>query len=50
MSFQQCRFNFGAEPFKFPPKNRIFHSFNEFADLNSQDKVNKNPIKSELTL
>lgn len=38
MSFQQCRFNFGAEKFKFPP-NRPFNVFNEVAVLKPQDKV-----------
>lgn len=38
MSFQQCRFNFGSEPFKYPP-NRPFKNFNENAVLNAQDKV-----------
>lgn len=39
MSFQQCRFNFGSEPFKFPPKSRSFDSFNSHAYLKDQDKV-----------
>lgn len=39
MSFQQCRFNFGAEPFKYPPKHRKFESFNSHATLKPQDKV-----------
>jgi RING finger and SPRY domain-containing protein 1 len=38
MSFQQCRFNFGAEPFKYPPK-RSFSVFNEAGVLKQQDKV-----------
>lgn len=42
MSFQQCRFNFGNEPFKYPPTNRNFRSFNDFAVLKPQDKVNFN--------
>lgn len=39
MSFQQCRFNFGSEPFKFPPTSRAFQSFNSHAYLKEQDKV-----------
>ncbi|XP_055299379.1 RING finger and SPRY domain-containing protein 1-like [Sitodiplosis mosellana] len=39
MSFQQCRFNFGSEPFKFPPKSRAFDSFNSHAYLKDQDKI-----------
>lgn len=38
MSFQQCRFNFGSEPFKYPPK-RPFNNFNQVAVLKAQDKV-----------
>ena len=39
MSFQQCEFNFGRTPFKFPPKNIKFQSFNEKAQLNDSEKV-----------
>jgi len=39
MSFQQCRFNFGDEPFKYPPLNRNFKQFNDFATLKPQDKI-----------
>lgn len=38
MSFQQCRFNFGSVPFKYPP-NRPFSIFNEFGRLSPEDKV-----------
>lgn len=38
MSFQQCRFNFGSDEFKFPPK-RSFSVFNDVGDLKPQDKV-----------
>lgn len=38
MSFQQCRFNFGASPFRFPP-DRPFDCFNAHAELPEQDKV-----------
>lgn len=39
MSFQQCRFNFGSEPFKYPPQSRSFDSFNSHAYLKDQDKI-----------
>lgn len=39
MSFQQCRFNFGNEPFKYPPTHRQFRSFNDHATLKPQDKI-----------
>ena len=39
MSFQQCQFNFGASPFKFPPKDRHFQAFNDHAKLPDEDKV-----------
>jgi len=39
MSFQQCQFNFGASPFKYPPKNRHFQAFNDHATLPDEDKV-----------
>lgn len=39
MSFQQCKFNFGCEDFKYPPKERSFKSFNEYATMISDDKV-----------
>lgn len=39
MSFQQCRFNFGSEPFRFPPQGRQFDSFNGHAQLKAQDKI-----------
>ena len=39
MSFQQCRFNFGSEPFQYPPQNRSFDSFNGHATLKPQDKI-----------
>ncbi|XP_067620881.1 RING finger and SPRY domain-containing protein 1-like [Eurosta solidaginis] len=38
MSFQQCRFNFGLEPFRYPPQ-RPFHNFNESGILDSSDKI-----------
>ncbi|XP_066996878.2 RING finger and SPRY domain-containing protein 1 [Anabrus simplex] len=39
MSFQQCKFNFGSKPFKFPPRDREFQSFNDHAVLSEEDKV-----------
>ena len=39
MSFQQCQFNFGATPFKFPPLNRHFQAFNNHASLAPEEKV-----------
>lgn len=39
MSFQQCRFNFGNEPFRYPPAHRPFRRFNDYAVLKPQDKV-----------
>ncbi|KAJ8041867.1 RING finger and SPRY domain-containing protein 1 [Holothuria leucospilota] len=38
MSFQQCRFNFGMTPFKFPPKVP-FKKFNDYAFLPPEKKV-----------
>ncbi|XP_050312307.1 RING finger and SPRY domain-containing protein 1-like [Anthonomus grandis grandis] len=38
MSFQQCRFNFGAEPFKYPPKGP-FSTFNQQGSLRAEEKV-----------
>lgn len=39
MSYQQCYFNFGAKPFKYPPKDITFKSFNDYGHLNEEDKV-----------
>eukprot|EP00096_Caligus_rogercresseyi_P011351 TRINITY_DN4439_c0_g1_i1.p1 TRINITY_DN4439_c0_g1~~TRINITY_DN4439_c0_g1_i1.p1 ORF type:complete len:520 (+),score=97.52 TRINITY_DN4439_c0_g1_i1:169-1728(+) len=39
MSFQQCRFNFGASPYVYPPKDRNFNSFNDFGSLSPEEKV-----------
>lgn len=39
MSFQQCKFNFGAERFSFPPKEVDFQSFNEYGDLTEDQKT-----------
>ncbi|XP_022904330.1 RING finger and SPRY domain-containing protein 1-like [Onthophagus taurus] len=38
MSFQQCRFNFGANNFKYPPEGE-YHTFNESATLKPEDKI-----------
>ncbi|XP_076385864.1 RING finger and SPRY domain-containing protein 1 isoform X2 [Megachile rotundata] len=39
MSFQQCLFNFGNVPFKYPPTDREYKKFNDFASLKPEDKV-----------
>ncbi|XP_043461440.1 RING finger and SPRY domain-containing protein 1-like [Leptopilina heterotoma] len=39
MSFQQCLFNFGNIPFKHPPQDREFQTFNDFASLDPEDKL-----------
>ena len=39
MSFQQCRFNFGSEKFKFPPPGVAFECFNDHGSLSAEDKV-----------
>ncbi|XP_076649394.1 RING finger and SPRY domain-containing protein 1 [Halictus rubicundus] len=39
MSFQQCLFNFGNVPFKYPPTDREFKKFNDYASLKPEDKV-----------
>ncbi|XP_074025971.1 RING finger and SPRY domain-containing protein 1 [Leptinotarsa decemlineata] len=38
MSFQQCRFNFGAQPFKYPP-TMAYSTFNEYGSLRPEDKI-----------
>ncbi|XP_015770540.1 PREDICTED: RING finger and SPRY domain-containing protein 1-like [Acropora digitifera] len=38
MSFQHCIFNFGAQPFKFPPKVP-FMNFNDHAKMTAEDKI-----------
>ncbi|CAG4929895.1 unnamed protein product [Parnassius apollo] len=38
MAFQQCRFNFGHEPFKYPPTDRHFSTFNEHGQLTDEQK------------
>nr|XP_018906252.1 PREDICTED: RING finger and SPRY domain-containing protein 1-like [Bemisia tabaci] len=39
MAFQHCRFNFGRNPFKYPPKNIPFQSFNAVGVLNAEERV-----------
>ncbi|XP_063986864.1 RING finger and SPRY domain-containing protein 1-like [Diachasmimorpha longicaudata] len=39
MSFQQCLFNFGNVPFKYPPTDRQFERLNDHATLNPEDKI-----------
>eukprot|EP00106_Octopus_bimaculoides_P013656 XP_014781098.1 PREDICTED: RING finger and SPRY domain-containing protein 1-like [Octopus bimaculoides] len=38
MSYQQCEFNFGAKPFRYPPKV-AFKKFNDYGKLSSDEKV-----------
>lgn len=38
MSYQQCEFNFGAKPFKYPPSVK-FSTFNDYAFLTAEDKI-----------
>ncbi|GFT60569.1 RING finger and SPRY domain-containing protein 1 [Nephila pilipes] len=38
MSFQQCEFNFGRKPFKFPPSKVNFQCFNNCATLSNEEK------------
>ncbi|KAL5022381.1 hypothetical protein ScPMuIL_001536 [Solemya velum] len=39
MSYQQCAFNFGSKPFKFPPKDVEFKSFNDHGNLTAEEKI-----------
>jgi hypothetical protein len=40
MSYQHCRFNFGAIPFRYPPTTvQSFKTFNEYGDLSDNDKL-----------
>ncbi|XP_074149592.1 RING finger and SPRY domain-containing protein 1 isoform X1 [Sminthopsis crassicaudata] len=38
MSYQQCEFNFGAKPFKYPPSIK-FSTFNDYAFLSPEEKI-----------
>jgi len=45
MSFQQCEFNFGWKPFRYPP-DKTFQTFNEVSKLAPDDKeILPRPIK-----
>ncbi|XP_031846670.1 RING finger and SPRY domain-containing protein 1 isoform X2 [Nomia melanderi] len=39
MSFQQCLFNFGNVPFQYPPTDREYQKFNDYASLKPEDKI-----------
>lgn len=39
MSFQQCEFNFGSRPFRYPPAGIRFSAFNDHAALTDEQKV-----------
>ncbi|KAK3086428.1 hypothetical protein FSP39_018336 [Pinctada imbricata] len=39
MSYQQCYFNFGAKPYRYPPTNVKFESFNDHGTLTNEEKV-----------
>ncbi|KHN72336.1 RING finger and SPRY domain-containing protein 1 [Toxocara canis] len=39
MSFQQCRFNFGSEPFRYPPSSPDFQTFNDYGHLTKEQKT-----------
>uniref|UniRef100_F1KY53 RING finger and SPRY domain-containing protein 1 n=1 Tax=Ascaris suum TaxID=6253 RepID=F1KY53_ASCSU len=39
MSFQQCRFNFGTEPFRYPPSSIEFKTFNDYGCLSEEQKT-----------
>lgn len=40
MSYQQCRFNFGATPFRYPPTSvKSFQTFNEHGYLSDENKL-----------
>ncbi|XP_038216593.1 RING finger and SPRY domain-containing protein 1-like isoform X2 [Zerene cesonia] len=41
MAYQQCRFNFGKDPFKYPPCDRLFGAFNDFGNLTEEEKMVK---------
>ncbi|XP_013382424.1 RING finger and SPRY domain-containing protein 1 isoform X1 [Lingula anatina] len=38
MSFQQCEFNFGMKPFRYPPKV-AFKKFNDYGSLTDEEKL-----------
>uniref|UniRef100_T1IHI8 RING finger and SPRY domain-containing protein 1 n=1 Tax=Strigamia maritima TaxID=126957 RepID=T1IHI8_STRMM len=39
MSFQQCEFNFGRNLFVFPPNDKNFKCFNDYAVLSKEEKI-----------
>ncbi len=39
MSFQHCIFNFGREPFQYPPKDCRFQIFNDYGTLTDIERV-----------
>ena len=40
MSYQHCRFNFGAMPFRYPPRTvPAFQTFNDFGQLSDDEKL-----------
>ncbi|XP_075228744.1 RING finger and SPRY domain-containing protein 1-like [Lycorma delicatula] len=39
MSFQQCRFNFGSQPFKYPPQDVKFECFNDHGSLTDKERL-----------
>ena len=39
MSFQQCEFNFGSQPFRFPPRGIFISAFNDHATLRPEQKI-----------
>ena len=38
MSFQQCEFNFGAKPFRYPPP-QSFQTFNHYGTLTDEERI-----------
>ncbi|UXI19010.1 60S ribosomal protein L3 [Sarcoptes scabiei] len=46
MSYQQCYFNFGQEPFKFPPKKILFKDF----DSESKSDSNRSQCEEEFKI
>ncbi|XP_052816971.1 RING finger and SPRY domain-containing protein 1-like [Mya arenaria] len=39
MSYQQCEFNFGSRPFRYPPQGYSFKCFNDHGHLSSDQKI-----------
>lgn len=38
MGFQHAMFNFGLEPFKYPPTTHKFENFNDYGILSDEQK------------